>query len=145
MVHKIIGAMIVFFCLASGFGGSTYALTFNNLPITKNTNQWVVEIHQDNPLRSNHAKHSNAYLFSVKNIGKDAENVTIEVHRNELDARKKLSLVGPAEQPIRSIKHGQALGDSRFFLSKKATEVEIVISWEDNGKKLKEPFIFTEN
>lgn len=86
------------------------------------------------------------YSFKVKNIGKKVDSVTVQAFRDEPNSKTKFALFSENKQSVRIEQKGQEFVFAVFPLAVKAKELEIVVTWKENGIKrdLKETFVFTQ-
>ncbi|MEC1583830.1 hypothetical protein P9D80_00430 [Bacillus spizizenii] len=139
-----------------------HALTFTVLPITQKTEQWSVEVSEAKNVKdfaSPKKGKYNVYSLEVKNIGKEAATVDVQLYRNDPDSITRFSLFGcPDENCVNQIEDAKTLAESlndgtplkfkHFMLSDKASELEVVIIWTQKGqegRRLKQTFKFTED
>jgi len=137
-----------------------HALTFTVLPITQKTDQWSVEVSEAKDgtgFASPEEGKYNVYSLEVKNIGKEAAMVDVQLYRNDPDSITRFSLFGcPDENCVKqkedaktlaeSLNDGSPLRFNHFMLTEKASELEVVIIWTQKGQEgrhLKQTFKFT--
>ncbi len=140
----------------------TYALTFSVLPITQKTEQWSVQVREAKSVKGLARPKKgvyHVYSLEVKNIGKEAATVDVQLYRNDPDSITRFSLFGcPNENGINQIEEAKTLAQSlndgsplrfnHFMLANKASELEVVIIWTQKGQEgrhLKQSFTFTED
>ncbi|MCM3115717.1 hypothetical protein M3610_10495 [Neobacillus sp. MER 74] len=75
------------------------------------------------------------------------DSVTVQAFRDEPNSKTKFALFEKNKQSVMIEKKGQDFVFAVFPLSVKASQLEIVVSWQENGIKrdLKETFVFKEN
>ncbi|QIW80240.1 hypothetical protein [Bacillus tequilensis] len=158
----------VLFCICGLLFACTFvqskalALTFTVLPITQQTDQWSVEVSEAKEGKEFAAPKEgkyNVYSLEVKNIGKEAATVDVQLYRNDPDSMTRFSLFGcPDENCVKQREDAKTLAESlndgspmrfnHFLLAEKASELEVVIIWTQKGqegRQLKQTFTFTEN
>jgi hypothetical protein len=112
-----------------------------DIPISKSSKQWFIEIGL--PTYDKGPKNPNifqSYGLTVKNIGENLSGVTIEAYRDEPNLTKKAIIIAPKNIGITN--KGRTFQYSNFLISNEASEFEVVISWEEEGRKFKESFVF---
>jgi hypothetical protein len=125
----------------------THALSFDHLPKTQTSKQWLVDVGEaeldKTSLRPKKGVY-NLYSFKVKNIGKNVDFVTVQAFRDEPNTNTKFALFSENKHSVRIEKKGQDFVFAVFPLSVKARELDIVVTWQENGIKrdLKETFVF---
>lgn len=138
------------------------ALTFERLPIVQKSNQWSVQVGEAEkgkdlvePVKGKF----HTYSLKIDKIGTNVDSLYINLYRNEPNSIRKYDLhscppgmecneniyeraVGLAK----AMNNGESYRHSNFLLAEKATELEVEIIWTENnqGRPLKETFIFTE-
>ena len=127
-----------------------HALTFNHLPTKQTSKQWSVEVGKAELDKTSVRPKKGVYdlySFKVKNIGKNVDSVTVQAFRDEPNTKTKFALFEENKQSVMIEKKGKDFVFAVFPLSVKATELEIVVTWQENGIKrdLKETFLFKEN
>lgn len=138
-----------------------HALTFTVLPITQKTDQWSVEVSEAKGGTGFAAPKEgkyNVYSLEVKNIGKEAAMVDVQLFRNDPDSITRFSLFGCPDECVKQKEDAKALAESlndgsplrfnHFMLAEKASELEVVIIWTKKGQEgryLKQTFKFTED
>ncbi|ENQ3106420.1 hypothetical protein ACEOWJ_002445 [Bacillus cereus] len=147
---------IMFFSL--GIPLQTHALTFEKLPTTKKSEQWYIKIDKakNTAPGSQQPKKGvfDTYSVFVKNIGKDVQNTTIEIYRNEPDAKTSYFLFSDTKNGL--FKHTARFTHENVPIDVRATKIEVVIKWEEKqfnhkkypeyaGRQHKQTFVFTEN
>ncbi|MEI4802573.1 hypothetical protein WAZ07_14855 [Bacillus sp. FJAT-51639] len=132
------------------------AAVFSELPLTKASERWNVEIREaKNEPKISKAKKGvyDVYTLNVKSLEKTAYNVQIEVYRNDKDSSTLHEIVG-------SPRHNSNISTvGEFFYSNlpvavKAEGITIIITWQEepyhtlkDGRKIdarkhKEIFVF---
>lgn len=138
---------LVFLTFGQSF--QAYALTFDHLPKNQASKQWAVEVGEaeldKTSVRPNKGVYD-TYSFKVKNIGKNVDSVTVQAFRNEPNSKTKYALFDENKQSVRIEQNGQEFVFAVFPLAVKATELELVVTWRENGIKRdqKETFVFTQ-
>ncbi|YBV92783.1 hypothetical protein M1D53_11545 [Bacillus sp. PK9-021] len=123
------------------------ALSFPNLPISEKSEQWLVEITNDengpNLMKSKKGLY-HTYSMNIKNIGKSVRNVKVQAFRNEPNSITKYGLFEPTEPPQLAERGGHDFHFSNFGLSEKATDLLIVINWKESesNREYQETFTF---
>ncbi|MCM3444144.1 hypothetical protein AB3Z07_26845 (plasmid) [Metabacillus halosaccharovorans] len=136
------------------------ALTFEELPVKQSSKQWSVQIgeaEKGKDLAKPVKGKFHTYSIDVNNISKDVYSVEINMFRNEPNSKTKYSLFGcPDEQECnenryetakslaKQMNNGHSYHGANFLMAEKATELEVEIVWteDNNGRPLKETFIF---
>ncbi|WP_242241742.1 hypothetical protein [Bacillus cereus group sp. BfR-BA-01309] len=154
-MKKTISFFLLLLCLI--VVNETYAYSPKALPISKNSDQWKVNIDEpkNNDKNMLQAKKNefNTYQFSVKNVGNsEVYNVQVEVFRNEPKTKTKYELFSLKESRLASGKTG--FRHANFPVATKADVVDVIITWQEhpfrsmrNGQKVesrkfKEHFVF---
>ncbi|MEM5003992.1 hypothetical protein WKH54_02945 [Priestia megaterium] len=113
------------------------ALALPELPTKETSKQWSVEVTKPNTEDPNLAKAKkgvyHTYSLDVENIGKDVRDVKVQLFRNEANSITKYGLLPTTEPPQLSQKGGHPYRISNFGLSEKATDLNIVITWKEQG------------
>ncbi|MEI1421660.1 hypothetical protein EFK13_10400 [Bacillus cabrialesii] len=138
-----------------------HALTFTVLPITQKTEQWSVEVSAAKDEKGYAApkeRKYNVYSLEVKNIGKEAAMVDVQLYRNDPDSITRFSLFGCPDECVKQKEDAKTLAESlnessplrfnHFMLADQASELEVVIIWTQKGQEgrhLKQTFKFTED
>ncbi|MGE8079045.1 hypothetical protein [Peribacillus loiseleuriae] len=154
MLKKLI-IFFVFCFIATGI--SPYATAKSNdlfkTPITKQSDQWKVEIKKVEKYDSDMSKPlKNAYeMYNIviTNIGKDLENVEFNSYKDSPNTQTKYGL-SISDDQHKNFKHGEIVNFSNFPIAVNSNELQIEISWHEKssskkiqGRKYKETFTFT--
>ncbi|MDM5154349.1 hypothetical protein QUF88_11010 [Bacillus sp. DX1.1] len=154
MKRKVL-LLLAFICFALPL--QTSAFTFQELPVASKSKQWYIEIDKSKSenLKALQPKNGefDTYSLFVKNIGKDVSNVSVEVYRNDPQARKAYELFSVSDMSIS--KSRTSFTHMNFPLYAKANKFEVVIKWEEKqftynghpenaGRKYKQTFVFNE-
>jgi len=124
------------------------ALAFPELPSIEKSKQWSVEVTNpdthDTDLAQAKRGVYHTYSLNVKNVGKDVDDVKVQLFRNEPNSNTKYGLLPTIEIPQLSQKDGHPLHVSNFGLSETATDLNIVITWkeQDAERLYQETFTF---
>jgi len=123
------------------------ALALPELPTTETSKQWSVEVttpDNDDP-RLAQAKKGvyHTYSLNVKNVGEDVRDVKVQLFRNEANSITKYGLLPTMEPPQLSQKGGHPLHVSNFGLAEKATDLNVVITWKEQGEEREYQETFT--
>ncbi|MCM3099886.1 hypothetical protein [Priestia megaterium] len=123
------------------------ALALPELPTTETSKQWSVEVTKpdnDDP-RLAQAKKGvyHTYSLNVKNVGEDVRDVKVQLFRNEANSITKYGLLPTMEPPQLSQKGGHPLHVSNFGLAEKATNLNVVITWKEQGEEREYQETFT--
>ncbi|MGI8382566.1 hypothetical protein ACR0S4_28780 [Priestia megaterium] len=123
------------------------ALALPELPTTETSKQWSVEVtkpDKDDP-RLAQAKKGvyHTYSLNVKNVGEDVHDVQVQLFRNEANSITKYGLLPTMEPPQLSQKDGHPLHVSNFGLAEKATDLNVVITWKEQGEEREYQETFT--
>ncbi|MET1122586.1 hypothetical protein ABWU59_27025 [Priestia megaterium] len=123
------------------------ALALPELPTTETSKQWSVEVTKpdnDDP-RLAQAKKGvyHTYSLNVKNVGEDVRDVKVQLFRNEANSITKYGLLPTMEPPQLSQKGGHPLHVSNFGLAEKATDLNVVITWKEQGEEREYQETFT--
>lgn len=101
----------------------------------------------------------NTYSVKIDKIGEDVDSVKVNLYRNEPNSKTKYSLFScPPNLPCskendkklfdfaKQMNDGYPYVFANFILAEKATELEVEVIWTDNneGRPMKETFIFTD-
>ncbi len=144
--------------LLLGIPLQTHAFTFKELPTAKKSEQWYVKIDKakNTAPGSQQPKKGvfDTYSVFVKNIGKDVEKTSIEIYRNEPDAKTFYLLFSDTNNGL--FNRTAHFTHENVPIDVKATKIEVVIKWEEKqfnhkkypeyvGKQHKQTFVFTEN
>lgn len=139
-----------FLCvLTIGPSFQVQALTFDYLPKNQPSKQWSVQVGEaeldKTTVRPKKGVYD-LYSFKVKNIGKKVDSITVQAFRDEANSNTKFALFSENKQSVRIEQNGQEFVFAVFPLPVKATELEIVVTWQENGIKrdMKETFVFTQ-
>lgn len=123
------------------------ALAFPELPTKEASKQWSVEVMKPDNDDPNLAKAKkgvyHTYSLDVKNIGKNVHDVKIQLFRNEANSITKYGLLPTIEPPQLSQKGGHPLHVSNFGLAEKATDLNVVITWKEQGEERQYQETFT--
>lgn len=140
------------------------ALTFEKLPIVQKSNQWSVKVGEPK-LESNLVKtvkgKYNLFSLKIHKIGSNVDSVKVNLYRNEPNSKTKYSLSGcPPNHPCnkeeniekipfdlaKQMNDGYPYVFENFPLTVKATELEVEVVWTENneGRPMKETFIFAD-
>jgi hypothetical protein len=131
--------------------GPTYqaqALSFEQLPKNQESKQWSVQVGEaeldKTTVRPKKGVYD-LYSFKVKNIGKNVDSITVQAFRNVQNSKTKFALFSEKIPSVRIEKYGQEFVLAVFPLSVKATELEIIVTWQEDGVKrdMNESFVFT--
>ncbi|MGG2092620.1 hypothetical protein AB1283_07860 [Bacillus sp. S13(2024)] len=131
------------------------ASSFSNLPISKSSDRWYLKVNKaDNEPRLSKSKSGavNTYSLDVKNLGKNAYNLDVDIYSNFNDS-KILRANMDAPETERTVPNNEC-HFSNFPVSVKAKGITVIITWQEelpktlsNGKtiqarKYKEIFVF---
>ncbi|WP_188455725.1 hypothetical protein [Virgibacillus oceani] len=149
---KFMVTWILFLLLMGTAIGAHASSDFNELPTKQTSKQWAVQVgeaKQGKDLAKPQKGKFETYSLTVKNIGKDVESVDFYMFRNEPDSTTMYSLFScpdgkDCNEVSESIDKGMSFKFDNFIFAEKATELEVVILWTENGRTLKETFTFTE-
>ncbi|MGI8386842.1 hypothetical protein [Robertmurraya sp. P23] len=96
------------------------------------------------------------YSLKIDKFGKDVDTVYITLYRNEPNSIRKYALHGcppdwdcnkniseNAVALAKQLNNGASYQHANFLIAEKATELEVEIIWTEEGRPLKETFIFT--
>ncbi|QSX23392.1 hypothetical protein [Priestia megaterium] len=115
------------------------ALAFPELPTTETSKQWTVEVsnpdNDDPDLAQAKRGVYHTYSLNVKNVGKDVHDVKVQLFRNEPNSNTKYGLLPTMESPQLNQKGGHPLHVSNFGISEEATDLNIVITWKEQGEE----------
>jgi hypothetical protein len=123
------------------------ALSFEQLPKNQESKQWTVHVGaaelDKTTVRPKKGVYD-LYSFKVKNIGKNVGSITVQAFRDEPNSKTKFALFSEKIAPVRIEKNGQEIVFAVFPLSVKSTELEIIVTWQDDGviRDMKESFVF---
>lgn len=128
------------------------ASDFKELPTKQTSEQWSVQVgeaKQGKDLAKPQKGKFETYSLEVENIGKDAESVEFHMFRNEPNSTTMYSLFSCPDgnncsEVSESLDKGMSFQFDNFLFAEKATKLEVVILWTENGRTLKETFTFTE-
>jgi hypothetical protein len=135
------------------------ALTFDTLPIVQKSSQWSVQVgvaEKGKDLGKPVKGKFNMYSLKIDKIGKDVDAVYISSYRNEPNSIRKYGLHGcspdwddcnkniyeNAVALAKSFNNGASYQHANLPIAEKATELEVEIIWTEEGRPLKETFIF---
>jgi hypothetical protein len=157
MLRKLIGSLVVLFLISIGTIVSAESNQLFEVPIIKQSDQWKVELAEakygDNMARPQKGVNE-MYSLKIINIGKEnLKNVKIDFYRGDPNSMTKYGLHTPSERQA-VFKKGMDFSFSNLPISLKATELEVVISWQDDpsthadgkvvkGREYKQTFTFT--
>ncbi|MFE4524497.1 hypothetical protein ACFRCQ_20675 [Cytobacillus firmus] len=157
MLRKLIGSLVVLFLISIGTIVSAESNQLFEVPIIKQSDQWNVELGEakygDNMARPQKGVNE-MYSLKIINIGKEnLKNVKIDFYRGDPNSMTKYGLHTPSERQA-VFKKGMDFSFSNLPISLKATELEVVISWQDDpsthadgkvvkGREYKQTFTFT--
>lgn len=140
------------------------ALTLERLPVVQKSNQWSVQLGEPEkesklvkPVKGKY----NMFSLKIDKIGKNVDSVNVNLYRNEPNSKTRYSLSGcPPNHPCnkekniekipfdlaRQMNDGYPYVFTNFTLAEKATELEVEVVWTENneGRPIKETFIFTD-
>lgn len=139
--------VIAFLCvLTGGQSFQAHALTFDHLPKSQTSKQWLVQVGEAKPDTDSVKPQKgvlNTYSFYIKNISNTVDSVTVQAFRDEPNSQTKFALLGN-EISAGILQKGHDFNFSVFPLSVKANELEIVVTWKEKGidRELKETFVF---
>lgn len=123
------------------------ALAFPEIPTKEASKQWSVEVTKPDNDDPNLVKAKkgvyHTYGLNVKNIGKDVRDVKVQLFRNEAKSVTKYGLLTTMEEPQLSQKGGHPLHVSNFGISEDATDLNIVITWKEQGEEREYQETFT--
>jgi len=138
-MKKLMLSLFSLLCLfAMGTGIAVSALAIPKLPITEKSKQWEVEIakpDEDDPHLVKAKKGLyNVYSLNLINIGKDVQDVKVQLFRDEPNSATKYGLL-PAIEPCHlSESNKVTLHISNFGLSEKATELTVLVTWKEKNE-----------
>jgi len=147
-MNKLCTALLFLCVINLGQSYQAYALTFDHLPKSQSSNQWSVQVgkaKQDKDSIKPQNGVFDTYSFNVSNIGHDVDFVKVQAFRDEPNSKTKFALFSENNPTSVMIeKKGQEFNFSNFPLSIKAKELEIVVTWKEEGsdRELKESFLF---
>ena len=156
--------ILLFIFIYIGLVSNVSALTFDTLPVEQSSQRWSVEISEgvdDNSKQQSKFGHYDTRSLKVENMGENnLITAEISMYRNEPKSTTKYALQGCPEaldckQISEDQKHtlaaqlnnGSPYNFTNFILAKKATELEVEITWTEKGNEgrpLKERFFFSE-
>ncbi|KQU13695.1 hypothetical protein ASG65_27845 [Bacillus sp. Leaf13] len=132
------------------------------MPLVQKSNQWSVQVGEAEkgkdlikPVKGKF----NTYSLKIDKIGDDVDSVKVNLFRNEPNSKTKYSLFScPPNHPCskendnKSVDLAKQMIDgypytfANFLLAEKATEMVVEVVWTDNneGRPMKETFIFTD-
>jgi hypothetical protein len=122
------------------------ALTFDTLPKVQTSKQWSVEIGKsqkgDNYVEPKKGV-IDIYSFRIKNIGQEVDIVSLQLFRDDSNSNRKSALFGPSTFRLKLDKE-RDFSINAFPISAQAKELEVVVTWKENGtnRELKETFVF---
>ncbi|MFS0901490.1 hypothetical protein AB3N02_00260 [Priestia aryabhattai] len=124
------------------------ALSLMPLPLVDTSLQWQIKIIEadkdDSHLMQSQKGSHHVYSLDVKNIGSEADDVTVQLFCNQPNSSTKYGLV-PTIEPCHLSKTGKNnLHISNFELAEQAPHLTIVITWKESGsdRLLQETFTF---
>ena len=135
LVLSLVSLLLLF---VMGTGIAVSALTIPKLPITEKSKQWEVEIakpDEEDPhlVRAKKGLY-NTYSLNLRNIGKDVQDVKVQLFRNEPNSTTRYGLL-PAIEPCHLSKSQKvALHISNFGLSDKAEELTVLVTWKEKNE-----------
>ncbi|MED3971689.1 hypothetical protein P4658_28995 [Priestia megaterium] len=139
---------IIFFVFNSNIKAN--ALTFNQLPNTQKSDQWTVEIdkvkfNDSKAIKSKKGVYQ-MYSMAIKNTKNNASDVRIELFRDEENSNIKYGIVN-SERETLNRDDKEPFYFANFPLSEKAKELEVVITWKEEGsdRNYQERFTFNQN
>ncbi|MED4003725.1 hypothetical protein [Priestia aryabhattai] len=138
---------VTFILLLVGNSIEAKALAFPELPTKETSKQWSVEVMEPDKDDPNLAKAKkgvyHTYSLDVKNIGENVRDVKVQLFRNEANSIRKYGLLPTIEPPQLSQKGGHSLHVSNFGLAETATDLNIVITWKEQGEERQYQETFT--
>ncbi|PFK34053.1 hypothetical protein COI93_17905 [Bacillus cereus] len=154
---KLFPLTLISFLIFS-FSSTAEAFNPNKLPVSQKSEQWNVQIGEskmkNNSFDSKKGVYD-SYSLDVKNIGKEAYNVTVEVYRNEPKVQKKYELFTmKKDHIINGTESINCFQHTNFPISVKSKELEVLVTWQEKpytvlkdgkqieARKYKETFIF---
>ncbi|KEK22989.1 hypothetical protein [Bacillus gaemokensis] len=147
--------LLAFICFALPLQASAY--TFQDLPVASKSKQWYIEIDKSHSTNPNTLQPKqgvfDTYSLFVKNIGKDVDNVSVEVHHN--NPTSEAAFKPSSKSNMSSSKSHSSFEHMIFPLYVNTNTFEVVITWEEKefsynghpeseGKKLTQTFVFNE-
>lgn len=156
MLRKLTCTLFVFCLISIGTIVSAEPTQLFNVPITKKSDQWKVElgtVEYNDKMAKPQKGVNEMYSLKVTNIGEDLKNVKIDFYRGDPNSITKYGLHTPSERQD-VLKKGGDYNFSNLPISLKATELEVVITWQDDptthidgkvvkGREYKQTFTFT--
>jgi hypothetical protein len=149
MRHSLLISFVLLGFLLFGTISQVSALTFEELPISKSSEQWLIEIGKADAKEPelNEGKDGvfNTYSMTVKSTGgEEITNVRVEAFRDEPNSTTKCELFNSERH--RLLEEGNPFHFSNFPISVNAKELEVVITWSKEGsdRKYKERFVFNQ-
>lgn len=156
-MQKVFFSFLCMFCFTMGSSFTVNAFSPNKLPISKASDRWKVEIKKPakkSGLVTSKKDVFDTYGFEVKDIGKDAYNVTVEMFRNEPKSQTKYELFTFKKDHVFSKEI--AFNHANFPISVQSNELEVIVTWQEkpsrtleNGqkdctaeRKYKQTFVF---
>ncbi|MEI4832158.1 hypothetical protein WAX78_22495 [Bacillus sp. FJAT-53711] len=149
---------VVLFCMVCFIFSSNIlakASSFSDLPISKSSERWYLKINKsDDEPRLSKPKPGlvNTYSLDVKNMGKNAYNLDVDIYSNFNDS-KTLRANMDAPETERTVPNNE-FHFSNFPVSVKAKGITVIITWEEElpktfsdgktikARKYKEIFVF---
>ncbi|MFE4525764.1 hypothetical protein ACFRCQ_27370 [Cytobacillus firmus] len=138
MFRKTIFALFLFCFFSIGTVGTfvdAESFELFDVPNEMQSDKWKVELGEvkyvDNMAKPKKGVNE-MYSLKITNIGnKDLKNVKIDFYRNEPNSMTRYGLHTPSERQD-VFKKGRDFSFSNLPISLKATELEVVISWQDD-------------
>lgn len=145
-MNKLFAVLAFLSVVTIGQSFQAHALTFDHLPKNQTSKQWLVQVGEAKPDKDSVKPQKgvfDTYSFSVKNIGKNVDSVTVQAFRDEPTSQTKFALFSN-EISAKILQKGQDFNFSVFPLSVTAKELEIVVTWKEKGidRELKQAFVF---
>lgn len=156
-MRKITILLTFLLCIIFSFNLSVKAASIKDLPMSKSSRHWEVEIVkaiEGTGLSKAIPGKINMYGLNVKNLEKNVYNLHVSVYRNDQHFDTLHSIIDP---PVSTLEKDNEFNLSNFPVSVKAEEIIVIITWQDepfqilkNGEKIqarkhKELFVFKQS
>ncbi|HDR4590080.1 TPA: hypothetical protein QCR33_001185 [Bacillus cereus] len=136
-MKKVLFSFLCVCCFIIGSSFTVHAFFPKQLPISKTSDRWKIEIKQPDTktgLVTSKKDVFDTYGFEVKDIGKDAYHVTVEVFRNEPDTQTKYELFTSTKDHVLSKE--VAFNHANFPISVQSDELEVIITWQESPSRI---------
>ncbi|MDQ0089104.1 hypothetical protein J2T12_002514 [Paenibacillus anaericanus] len=133
----ILSAFVLLICITMNL--SVYAKS--NLPITKDTGKWALELSKSD-IPSHQPDKFNSYKLTITNLNHETLDISLELYRPDRDRKQEMIiLMDPTRYRIKSY---ETVTFINFNIANYAKEMEVVINWTDkNNRKHKQNVVFT--